>query len=218
MRIVKEHDERKKEILDAASKLFATKGYEKCTINDILKEVNIAKGTFYYYFKSKEEVMDEIVARFTEKAFASAKAVIEKVDLEPEDKLLQIFLAMRIKDEQSEEILDELHKPENALMHQKTLNDLVTVMAPLLAQVIEEGNQKGIWKCKYPLQYMQIFLAATTLTDEGMFEISSEEQTKILTALISILENMLSVKEGTYEKKLLEYWNNNDNNSICFRK
>ena len=210
MRIVKEHDERKKEILDAASKLFATKGYGKCTINDILKEVQIAKGTFYYYFKSKEEVMDEIVASFTKQTVTDVKMIIEKMDLEPEDKLLQIFLAMRIKDNQSEEILDELHKPENALMHQKTLNQLITVMAPLLAQVIDEGIQKGTWKCKYPLQYMQIFLAAaTTLTDEGIFEISSEEQTKILTALISILENMLSIKEGTYEKKLLEYWNNN---------
>ena len=61
MRISKEYDERKNEILDTAERLFHTKGYEKTTINDILKEVNIAKGTFYYYFKSKEEVMDALI-------------------------------------------------------------------------------------------------------------------------------------------------------------
>ena len=206
MRIVKEHDERKKEILDAASRLFAVKGYGKCTINDILKEVNIAKGTFYYYFKSKEEVMDEIVASFTEQAVTAAEAVL-KEELEPGEKLLHMFLAMQIKGNQSEEILDELHKPENALMHQKTLNQIVTTMAPILAKLIEEGVEKGVWKCKYPLEYMQIFLAAaSTLTDDGIFEMSSEEQIKILTALVSVLENMLSVKEGTYEKRLAEYW------------
>ncbi|TKH46201.1 helix-turn-helix transcriptional regulator, partial [Bacillus cereus] len=63
MRIVKEYEERRKEILETAERLFLTKGYTKTTVNDILKEIGIAKGTFYHYFKSKEEVMDEIIMR-----------------------------------------------------------------------------------------------------------------------------------------------------------
>ncbi|MDF2532153.1 MAG: TetR family transcriptional regulator [Clostridia bacterium] len=63
MRITKEYDERRNEILDTAEKLFHAKGYEKCTVNDILKEISIAKGTFYHYFRSKEEVLDAIVSR-----------------------------------------------------------------------------------------------------------------------------------------------------------
>lgn len=59
MRFSKKPDERKNEILDAAEMLFGTKGYSKTTNNDILNEVGIAKGTFYYYFQSKEEVMDD---------------------------------------------------------------------------------------------------------------------------------------------------------------
>lgn len=50
MRIVKDGGERRKELLDTARRLFISKGYEKTSINDILKEVGIAKGTFYYYF------------------------------------------------------------------------------------------------------------------------------------------------------------------------
>jgi AcrR family transcriptional regulator len=63
MRIVKEHEERKSEILDAAEQLFAARGYEAATVNDILGAVKIAKGTFYYYFKSKEEVLDTFIER-----------------------------------------------------------------------------------------------------------------------------------------------------------
>ncbi|MCL2318498.1 MAG: TetR/AcrR family transcriptional regulator, partial [Treponema sp.] len=63
MRIVKEPEIRKNEILDAAEKLFGHKGYGSATINDILGMVNIAKGTFYYYFKSKEDVLDALVER-----------------------------------------------------------------------------------------------------------------------------------------------------------
>ena len=52
-RIIKEADERRNEILDAAETLITEKGYSKTTIIDILNQVGIAKGTFYYYFKSK---------------------------------------------------------------------------------------------------------------------------------------------------------------------
>ncbi len=53
-RIVKEADERRNEILDAAETLFTEKGYSKTTIIDILNQVGIAKGTFYYYFNNSD--------------------------------------------------------------------------------------------------------------------------------------------------------------------
>lgn len=66
MRIVKEHDERKNEIIDTAAELFLDKGYDQCSINDILNSIGIAKGTFYHYFKSKEDVLDAAVNKMSE--------------------------------------------------------------------------------------------------------------------------------------------------------
>lgn len=206
MRIVKDHDERRTEILDAAEKLFHTKGFEKCTVNDILHEVGIAKGTFYYYFKSKEEVLDAIVARFTELMISRVEAVLSR-DVHPIEKLLQVFLAMQMKNDVGDEILDQMHKPENALLHQKTLKEVITAMAPYLAQVIKEGIKKEVWTCKYPLEYMQIFLAATiTLSDDGIFEADADSKMKTLTALITLLEDMLGVAEGTFLHLFIQYW------------
>ncbi|MCH5250603.1 MAG: helix-turn-helix transcriptional regulator, partial [Lachnospiraceae bacterium] len=51
-------EERKKEILDIAEELFTTKGYDKTSTTDILERVGIARGTMYYHFKSKEEILD----------------------------------------------------------------------------------------------------------------------------------------------------------------
>ena len=51
------HEDRanlKQEILDAAWELFDKNGYEKTTVNDIIKKANTSKGGFYYYFKAKE--------------------------------------------------------------------------------------------------------------------------------------------------------------------
>ena len=61
MKTIKDGEERKKEILMIARKLFVEKGYDQTSINDILKIIEIAKGTFYYYFTSKEELLEEII-------------------------------------------------------------------------------------------------------------------------------------------------------------
>ncbi|MBR9835837.1 MAG: helix-turn-helix transcriptional regulator [Alphaproteobacteria bacterium] len=50
----------RKAILDAARSVFARIGYEACSIRDIIRETNLASGTFYNYFKSKEEVFEAI--------------------------------------------------------------------------------------------------------------------------------------------------------------
>lgn len=208
MRITKEYDERRNEILDVAEKLFHEKGYEKCTVNDILKEVAIAKGTFYYYFKSKEEVMDAIVLRYKEIILFRAEKVLKKVDISPEEKLMHAFLAMRINDKVDSDMLNELHKNENALLHQKTLNQIVTAMTPILVKVIEEGIEKKVWRCRYPLQYMQIFLVSSlTLTDEGIFELDADSQMKVIAALVSLLEKMLDVPEDSFMQVFVQNWN-----------
>lgn len=207
MRITKEYDERKNEILDTAEKLFYTKGYEKCTINDILKEVEIAKGTFYYYFKSKKEVMDAIVQRYTDIIIGRANETINKNDITPEEKMINVFLSMKIGDKVDSQMINEIHKADNALFHQNILTQMVTALAPALVKVIEEGIEKKVWRCRYPLQYMQIFLVASlTLTDEGIFELDGDSQTELMAALISILERMLEVPEDSYLKLFMQNW------------
>lgn len=199
MRITKDYDERRNEILDTAEKLFRTKGYEKCTINEILKEVGIAKGTFYYYFKSKEDVLDAIVSRYTDVIIGRANEVLNNDDIDPIEKIMRTFMAMKVSDNVDDEMLDGLHKTENSLFHVKSLNAIVTAMAPILVKIIEEGIKKKVWSCRYPLEYMQVFLAASlTLTDDGIFEVDADSHMSIMAALISILEKVLNVPEDLF--------------------
>lgn len=205
MRVIKEHDVRKNEILDMAEKLFRIKGYEKCTIMDIINEVGIAKGTFYYYFKSKEEVLDAVVLRYVDIIRNNAEEIILIENMNPVEKLMRAFMAMQVTNQIDKDLLDNMHKVENALLHQKVLNQLVTTMAPILVKVIEEGIEEKVWSCKYPLEYMQIFLVASlTLTDEGIFELDSSSQMSVMAAMISMLEKMLNVPEDYFMKLFIE--------------
>lgn len=207
MRIVKEHEERKNEIIDTAAALFAAKGYEECSVNDILTAIGIAKGTFYHYFKSKEEVLDAVIEKTTHQIVAQVRQVAAKQELTPEEKLLQIFLTMRVEAPESEAILEEIHKTENALLHQKSLNASLNGVVPILTKVVEEGNEKGVFHCIYPEQDMQIFLAAAlTLLDDGIFQVEPRKMQRIFEAMMAMLEKILGVEENYIQEMVTEYW------------
>lgn len=207
MKVSKEYNERRNEILDEAGRLFSTEGYDKCTVKDILDAVGIAKGTFYYYFKSKEEVLDAIIDRVTEIVAARAEEVASNPELSPVMKLLNIILSMRVEGKADNDLMEELHKPDNALMHQKSLSSMVIRVAPILAKVVEEGISQGIFKSDFPAQYMQIFLTSSiTLLDGGIFQVKQSEQQIILRALVALLEKMLGVPDETCWNTAKQYF------------
>lgn len=53
--------DKKQKIVEAASKLFAEKGYEKASIKEIAKEAGITSGLVHYYFQNKEEILSDVV-------------------------------------------------------------------------------------------------------------------------------------------------------------
>ena len=57
-------EERRKQIMDAALTCFARKGYHKTTMDDIVAESGLSKGTLYWYFKSKDELFFSLVNSF----------------------------------------------------------------------------------------------------------------------------------------------------------
>ena len=127
--------------------------------------------------------------------------------LSPEEKLLQVFLAARTKEKLGDVLLEEMHKTENALMHQKALVSLVNTLTPVLTGIVETGIQAGVFTCAYPEQYVQIFLAsASTLLDEGIFQIEPEKTQKLFDAMILMLEKMLGVEEGHFLAVTREHW------------
>ena len=141
VRVVKEHDERKNEIIDTAARIFGQKGYDKSSVNDILNTIGIAKGTFYHYFKSKEEVLDAVIGKATEMVEERVSEVAGNAALSPEDKLMGVFQAMQIENQMEEGFLEEMHRPENALMHQKSLVSIMNVLTPVLVGIVQEGNE-----------------------------------------------------------------------------
>lgn len=207
MRIVKEHDERKNEIIDTAAALFIVKGYDQCSVNDILNSIGIAKGTFYHYFKSKEEVLDAAVNKMSVQILTHVQEIAAKKEIPPLDRIIQVLLAARVTDHTEKTLIQEMHKMQNALLHQKTLVTIIKALTPVFTEIVREGNVSGIFQCKYPEECTQILLsAALTLLDDGIFQFDKVQSTKVFEAIIYAMEKMFGLKDGVFFERMCEYW------------
>ena len=200
MRVVKEYEERRNEILDTAEALFSEKGYEKTSIQAILDRVKIAKGTFYYYFKSKEEVMDAILQRYNEKLITRAWAAANQENIPVQMKLFQTIGALHLDEAEGKEILEEIHKPDNVKMHQRILVMLLKEVTPIIGKVIRDGVKEGIFDTQYPDETAELLLVyIQTVLDDDMIPMTAEEKTQRMQAFICNAEKMLGTSAGSFE-------------------
>lgn len=199
MRTVKEAEERKNEILDRANELFCEKGFEGTSTNDILKAVGIARGTLYYHFKSKGDIMDALIERYNKHILNAAKSAAQNHELTIYERMIKVILSMRLSQysTQSEELIEHIHKPQNILMHQKIQKVIIQGITPILSDLIKEGIQQGLFDTQVPYECMEMMMIyATTLLDSGLIELTQEEQYLRIKALFINMERMLGCKAG----------------------
>jgi AcrR family transcriptional regulator len=158
-RVLKEPEIRKAEIMDAAEYLFETKGYEETSINDILQKVGIAKGTFYYYFKAKGEILDAVIERNIERRIQMLLPLIDAPNLDAAEKFRQVIIKNQQLNSANHHMLDFLHRPENIVMHQKSLVKGVKKSAPLIAELLRQGIRENQFHTEYPLEVSEFLLA-----------------------------------------------------------
>lgn len=205
MKKSKSPEARKKEIMDVAETLFITKGYAKTTINNILSEIDIAKGTFYYYFKSKEDVMDAIIDRFITIEVEAAEAIATDVTLKAPDKIFRIIMGENHHGNKKEKMIEELHEVSNEKMHQKSLIETIKQLAPILTRVIEQGIVEGVFETPYPRETVEVLLVSSGfIFDDGIFQWDEEEKIQKAKAFVYILETVLKADKGDFQYLLQE--------------
>ena len=100
MRISKEPEVRKQEILETAMKLFSEKGFEKTSISDIAKEIGVAQGLCYRYFPSKDILFQSALEEY---ANILVSKMMENIDVKC-DTLKNILDKMVLFTEQENDI------------------------------------------------------------------------------------------------------------------
>lgn len=198
MRVVKEAEERRNEILDAADELFAQKGFDGTSTNDILEKVGIARGTLYHHFKSKEDIMDALIERYNVRLLGAAQEIAVDKSIPVVERIIRVVMALNISGGSSEEIMEHIHKPQNALMHQKIQKVIINGVPPILTGIIREGNEQGMFNTPYPYECMEmVVIYANTVFDDDMVTMTNEERMARMVAFICNVERLLGAESGS---------------------
>lgn len=194
-RISKPAPQRRAEILDTARRLFTTRGFQSTSVEDILTEVGIAKGTLYYHFSSKEEILRALIARTADGIADRARAIAEgRQPAVP--KLLAITAAARV-DEPELELAEELHAPGNAEFHVLTIVETVRRLTPILTGVVEQGVAEGVFSTEHPRETIEILLtSAGMLLDAGIFTGEEAEIPRRAAGIARAAETLLGCEPG----------------------
>lgn len=186
------NNERKQELLKIAYNMFLMKGYDNTSIDDIINEAKIAKGTYYYYFESKEETLEEVINMMINDEVTSAKEIL-KMPISIPEKLVRIITSLRPK-KNEQEIQNTLNKKDNIVMHEKINNRIIEEAVPLLEQVVMEGIENKIFNCTHIKERLKMLL----IMSNELFD-NDEPNMNQVEVFIDTAEKMLGAKEVTLE-------------------
>ena len=187
---MKKGEKRKKELLKIAYDMFLTQGYENTSVDEIIEKAQIAKGTYYYHFQSKEQMLEEVIDMMIDSEAKMAEQIIT-MDIPVPQKIVMMITSMK-PTEAEQPIKNALFQPENVLMHHKVRKKLITVITPLLSEVIKEGVNEGIFECDNITERVKMLLIISDGTfNEGTF---SEQD---ISVFIDMTEKLLGAENGT---------------------
>lgn len=208
MRIVKEAEERKNEILDVAEKLFSTKGFDQTSTNDILAEIGIARGTLYYHFKSKEDILDAMIARMTSQLLSQASQIARDSSIPVLERLTKTIMSLNVNSSIGLEVTNQLHKPQNALLHQKLQGTLIEGVVPIVTELMKEGIEQKIMASEYPQQAVEMLIVYSCVAFDDLNELTMEEQQMKITGFIYNAERILGTNKGVMQEAIMKIFQN----------
>ena len=178
-RIAKDPEERRKELIDIAEQLFITNGYDQTAVSDIVKEVNLSQGAFYYYFESKEDILVAILEKNVAVMESALRQTAERTDLDEAVKLNAMFNQFINVTVSGKKIHNYIHQEMNATLHKKLIKiKLSARIGQIMAEVISKGTEKGRFNVSRPLEtsYLLIMLLASAFRVFNLFETSGRTE------------------------------------------
>lgn len=202
-RVTKDPQIRMAEIINIAEELFNANGYQETQISDIVKAVGVAQGTFYYYFKSKENVVEAILKRKMDIILAEIMEIVEVKSLAAADKMSAVINTSINSIREREGVLFEyLYNDQRLHILDKLGYYAYELFGPPIKTIITEGIEQ---KC-FTIEHMEatvefIFSIIRVILDSLYKKEPVANQVQRFVIGQKLIEAMLGAKPGTISLK-----------------
>lgn len=190
-------------ILDAMQELMSTSSVQTISVSDIAQKAGIGKGSIYYYFNSKNDMIEAVIERSYFRVLDEGQALVDSQDMGAFEKMEIIYRAcldssLELKRQEALNTFNE--QQQSALIHQKFVGIIITRLEPILTDIIRQGIAEGKIRCEFPEETARIILTILTVTlDNSLAPISQEKITKVLTGFAWMLEESQDIPENTLQ-------------------
>ncbi len=197
-RTVKPPEERRQEIIATATRLFLAEGYDDTSMNDVMKALDVAKGTIYHYFSSKDELLEAVVDKLASDYAEHREELVKNTQGNALEKIRVLF--SRTESAHDQEKYTHLHKTGNVKLHTWLLGALVEKLAPLFGTLIRQGCQEGLFHTSHPHEVAELLLAGIqALTDERFYHWEKDAISRRKQAFPQIIESMVRAEPGSLD-------------------
>lgn len=201
-----ENRSKRDQILDAFRNLLENENIHRISVSDIARKAGIGKGSIYYYFSSKDEILNALIKRTYEDALKLARELVQRTDLSIYSRLAMItnacvaatgeFLKRSevVKDAGSSERIYD-----SAYIHQQFMKHSIVEFKDIYTEIIQQEIDKGTFKFDSAAQIAEIVLIVLTVKIDNTLSPSSDEETaKTLQTMITLLERGTGNVDGAF--------------------
>ena len=210
MRVTKDPEIRRKELMDVAEELFLENGYEETAVSDIVKKAGVAQGTFYYYFKSKETILDAITDKYLDIIIEKTESIADQENLNSIEKLMATFEFTSSFTGDRKGIMDYIEEGRCAHLQIKFNERMSSATIEHTARIIQQGIEEGVFDTKYIEEAARAYLGVTALILQGVSDLDpkSPEFMRRLMALFYFIERILGAEKGIIANAFMEMASN----------
>lgn len=178
----------KNKIIKGAFSLFATKGYEATTTQDIIEITHLSRGAMYHHFKNKQNILESVIKEAQCQVNTFFQRLVINNSLTAKEKISEIIKYSINNDVQKQLInCNWIEKIPFALLEE--MRNLNNIVAPYLSQIIQQGVEDKEYECPYPQELAEILaLCLDIWLDPVLFKRSFEEVCNRLDFLMLLLK------------------------------
>jgi len=198
-------------VLDTMERLLRQPNGDHTSIAQIAKEAGIGKGSVYYYFNSREEIIDALITRVYSESISQCQLVLlenETNAIEKLKKILTIYVQNMTTDKLI--LVQYIYKEENAVIRQKTKDQNVKNIVPIIAKILEQGIVEKTFECEYICEFAEYFISLMeTCFYYLLFQKDMAKNKNKLLALEEIFESSLKAPKNSFNffhEILLQYY------------
>jgi len=148
-RIVKDAEVRRDELLDTALGLFLEHGYDRTSVEQITQAVGVAKGTFYHYFATKDELLEQLVDRFSDRIFEQIQRALSETEGGALDRFRVMMAssatAKVVRANETLLITESLYSENNREMLDRMREGWISRLHPIISDIVSQGCEEGVF-------------------------------------------------------------------------